>query len=112
MKAIEVSDETYEKIKDQLQDEEKIDLSVIEDMIGKSFFFRSVAYHMVGKVEKVFGNFLQLTDASWVADSGRFMQAIKNGELDEVEPTGTAFINMSGVVDFFPWKHKLPKEQK
>ena len=67
---------------------------------------------MVGKVEKLFGNFVVLSGASWVADSGRFMQAIKNGELDEVEPVGQAFINMSGVVDFFPWKHSLPTEQK
>ena len=54
--------------------------------IGKKLFIRTVTYHLTGKVEKVMGNFLQLSTAAWVADSGRFMQAIENGELKEVEP--------------------------
>ncbi len=112
MKTLEVSEETYELIKDQLKETEKIDLSVVEDMVGKSFYLRTVTYHLVGRVEKIFGNFLQLEEASWIADSGRFMQTIKNGELDEVEPVGVGFVNLGAVVDFFPWNHPLPKEQK
>jgi hypothetical protein len=111
-KTLEISDETWEKIKDQLQDEEKIDISKPEDMIGKSFFFRTVTYHMVGKVEKTFGKFLQLSSASWVASSGRFMNCIKKGDMDEVEPVGIAFVNLDSVTDFFPWIHELPKNQK
>src|SRR4030042_2859397 len=110
-KTLTVSDETYDIIKDQLQTEEKLDLSATKDMIGKSFFFRTVTYHLVGRVTSVFGKFLQLESASWVADSGRFMTAIKTGALDEVEPVGIAFVNLDAVTDFFPWKHDLPKEQ-
>jgi hypothetical protein len=40
------------------------------------------------------------------------MNAIKNGSLDEVEPVGDAFVNSNSIVDIFPWKHDLPKEQK
>jgi hypothetical protein len=40
------------------------------------------------------------------------MQAIKKGTLNEVEPVGTVFVNVQTVVDFFPWKHDLPKDQK
>jgi hypothetical protein len=112
MKTLEVSDETYERIKDQLQAEEQIDYSSYEEMIGKSFFFRTVTYHLIGKVTKVMGPFLQLNDASWVADSGRFMNAIKEGELNEVEPLGKWNVNMNSVTDFGLWIHKLPKEQK
>ena len=112
MKTLNISDETYELIKDQLNSEEKVDLSAVKDMIGKSFFFRTVTYHLVGKVVSTFGKFLQLESASWVADSGRFMDAIKSGKLDEVEPTGIAFLNLDTVIDFYPWKHDLPKEQK
>lgn len=79
---------------------------------GKSYFFRTVTYHLVGKVVKQEGNFVELSNASWVADSGRFMNAIKNGILNEVEPVGVAFINMDGVTDFFPWIHTLPDKQK
>ena len=111
-KTLEISDETYEKIKDQLLSEEKTDLNSYEDMIGKSFFVRTVTYHLVGKVKKIVGSFLVLENASWVADSGRFMNAIKSGTLNEVEPVGIAFLNLSSCVDFFPWKHDLPKEQK
>ena len=35
-----------------------------------------------------------------------------DGELDEVEPVGTMWVNLSSVVDFFPWKHTLPETQK
>ncbi len=112
VKQIEISDETYERIKNQLLEDEKIDISSYDDIIGHNFFFRTVTYHLVGKVTKRIGHFFQLENASWVADSGRFMQAIKNGELKEVEPVGTAFVNLESVTDMFPWKHALPKEQK
>ncbi|NCB44474.1 MAG: hypothetical protein EOM59_17920 [Clostridia bacterium] len=112
MRTLEIGEETYEKIKAQLQEEEKCEVKTFEDFIGKSFYFRTVTYHLVGKVTNVLGHFLQLESASWVADSGRFMQAIKNGTLVEVEPVGIAFVNLESVTDFFPWKNELPTEQK
>ena len=41
-----------------------------------------------------------------------FMNAIKEGKLNEVEPVGDAFLNLDSVTDAFPWVHPLPKEQK
>ena len=82
-------------------------------LAGKSYFFRTVTYHLVGKVVAEHANgLLELEDASWVADSGRFMNAIKSGTLNEVEPVGKAYINLKSVTDFFPWVHALPTEQK
>lgn len=112
MKTIQVSEETYQLIKDQLKEEEKTDVSSLEDLVGKKWFFRTVTYHMVGNVTKLIGKIAVLEDASWVADSGRFMNCIKEGQIKEVEPVGIAFINLDTVTDFFPWKHNLPKEQK
>lgn len=112
MKTINVSDETYELIKDQLSAEEKMDISDISDFVGKKLFLRTVTYHMLGKVEKVIGRILQLSDASWIADSGRFMNAIKTGELKEIEPVGTWFVNLDSTTDFGFWNHDLPTEQK
>ena len=118
MKTIQISEETYETIKDQLVDEVPEDnIDNIEDLIGRKYLFRTVTYFLVGKVQKCITDdftcvFLKLTNASWVADTGRFMNCIKNGTLEEVEPVGVAYINMGSVVDFFPWKHKLPTEQK
>lgn len=111
-RTIEISDETYEKIKTQLLDDEKVNIACYEDLVGKNFFFRTVTYHLIGKVTKRFGDFLILEGASWIADSGRFMNAIKEGNLNEVEPVGVAFVNLKSVTDFFPWKHPLPKDQK
>ena len=111
-KTIEISDESYELIKDQLSADELVDISALDDLVGQKLFIRTVTYHMTGKVVKRMGAFIQLEDAAWIADSGRFSQAIKEGTLDEVEPVGTAWVNLSSVVDFFPWKHKLPKDQK
>ena len=111
-RTIEISDETYERIKSQLNEDEAVDINSYDDFIGKSFFFRTVTYHLVGKVTKRIGNFLQLSDASWIADSGRFMNAIKEGKLNEVEPMGTTFLHIDSITDFTPWKHALPKDQK
>jgi len=110
-KVIEVSEETYQKIKEQLGEESYKEIQSLKDMVGEKFFFRTVTYHLTGRVKKVIGNILELENAAWIADSGRFMQAIKNGELKEVEPVGRAYINIQAVTDFFPWKHKLPEKQ-
>ena len=82
-------------------------------LVGNSYFFRTVTYHLVGRVvAEHSNNIVELDQASWVADSGRFMGAIKSGTLNEVEPVGKAYINLKSVTDFFPWVHPLPTEQK
>ena len=115
-RTIEISDETYEKIKDQLTSEEDVVLNNFNDAVGKKFFFRTLTYHLVGEVKAVIVTsgkpFFHLSKASWVADSGRFSAAIKNGTLSEVEPVGEAFVNLDSVTDFFPWKHSLPTKVK
>lgn len=112
MRTLEVSEETYQRIKDQIGEEDLKEINSFNDMVGEKYFFRTVTYHLTGKVKKVIGNILELQDAAWIADSGRFMQCIKDGKVSEVEPVGKAYINMQAVTDFFPWKHKLPTEQK
>jgi hypothetical protein len=110
---LEVSDEVWEKIKEVVNsDTESFELNDIDDFIGKKLFIRTVTYHMTGKVKARIGNFFHLTNAAWIADSGRFMNAIKKGELNEVEPVGEAMININSIVDMFLWKHSLPEEQK
>ena len=112
-KQIEVSEQTWELIKDTVQaNEESWEIEDLDGFVGKKLFIRTVTYHLTGKVMARIGNFLHLKDAAWIADSGRFMGAIKNGELSEVEPVGEAYVNLNSVVDMFPWKHPLPKEQK
>ncbi len=113
MKTITISDECFTKLKDQiLADSEFKEINALEDMVGEKFFFRTLTFHLTGKVKKIIGSILELEDAAWIADSGRFMQCIKDGVVNEVEPVGKAFLNVSAVTDFFPWKHELPTKQK
>ena len=110
-RTLEVSEETYQKIKEQLGEESFKEIQSLQDMVGEKYFFRTVTYHLTGRVKRIIGSIVELENAAWIADSGRFMQAIKNGELKEVEPVGKAYININSVTDFFPWKHKLPEQQ-
>lgn len=112
-RTITISDETYQRLKDQLtNDVDFKEIHSLKDLEGEKFFFRTVTYHLTGKIKKVVGKIIELEDAAWIADSGRFMNALKEGKLNEVEPVGRAFLNIDSLTDFFPWKHALPKEQK
>ena len=88
------------------------DFNGLESLIGSKLFIRTVTYHCTGRVVGLKDGFFQLEDAAWIADSGRFMNAIKGGVLDEVEPVGRMWVAINSIVDFFPWNHDLPNEQK
>ena len=80
--------------------------------IGKAYFIRTVTYFATGQVKAIVGNFLVLEKAAWIADTGRFSQAIMDGVLNEVEPVEVdMFLNVNSITDAFVWNHKLPREQ-
>lgn len=81
--------------------------------IGESYLFRTVTMIQVGRLESVHEHELILSSASWIADTGRFYDALKTGELNEVEPfLNDVGIGRGAIVDFTIWTHPLPKEQK
>lgn len=81
--------------------------------VGDKLFIRTVTYHVTGRVVEVCGKFLRLADAAWIADDGRFMQAIRDGVLNEVEPVFVdTFVNTDSFIDVYYWNHPLPREQK
>ena len=62
MKTITIQDETFEKIKDEIKKLEKQALSPDTPFeVGKSYFIRTVTYHLVGKLDKIVGNILILS---------------------------------------------------
>lgn len=107
MDTIEINGKTY--YSEQPSTEVSNDNLIVK---GEKYFFRTVTYHIVGEVVKVTNTTIQLKTASWVADSGRFMSAIKEGTLEEVEPLGDWFIERQSLVDYGVWNHDLPTEQK
>ena len=81
--------------------------------VGKLYFIRTVTMHLIGKIEKVTDKELLLSSASWVADSGRFYDAIKTGNLNEVEPfVSDVIVGRGSIIDATEWSHSAPKEQK
>lgn len=80
--------------------------------VGNKVFIRTVTYFAVGKVESIEDGLIELSTASWVADTGRFSDAIKKGTLNEVEPVGRMGVSVGAIVDYFEWEHELPTEQK
>lgn len=54
--------------------------------IDKNYFIRTVTFHLTGKLIAVHDKELVLIDAAWIADNGRFADAIKNESFTEVEP--------------------------
>jgi len=81
--------------------------------IGQKYFFRLVTHYISGRITGVYGDFIELEDSAWIADTGRFSDALKKGEFSEVEPIfGVHGLNMTAIIDYFEWNHKLPREQK
>ena len=102
--------ETKVKSKKQSVQFEKMDVPF---KIGSCYFIRTVTYFATGRVKAIVGNFLVLEDAAWIADTGRFKEAIMEGKLSEVEPVEVnMYLNVNSITDAFDWGHKLPRSQK
>ena len=94
-----------------------IELSAIPDHpypVGEAVFVRSVTMHYTGQLVRVTAGELVLTNAAWIADSGRFHVALAKGELSEVEPypDGEVVVPRDGVIDVCRWLHALPRVAK
>jgi len=84
-----------------------------EFKIGEKYFIRTVTMHHVGKLKKINDRELVLENASWIADSGRFHDALKNGKLNEVEPfVDDVIVMRDSIIDATIWRHELPLCQK
>lgn len=81
--------------------------------VGENYFIRTVTMIIVGRLEEVHQTELVLSSASWIADTGRFYNALKEGKLNEVEPfTNDVILGRGSIIDATIWTHKLPREQK
>ena len=82
--------------------------------VGKNYFFRMATYFYTGKLVAVAANELVIEDAAWIAETGRFMEALKTGDFSEVEPypAGKVILGRGALVDASRFDHDLPREQK
>jgi len=81
--------------------------------VGKAYFIRTVTMHLIGNLTAINEKEMLLGNAVWVADSGRFHDALKTGKLNEVEPfVNPVIVNRASVVDATIWQHAVPTDQK
>ena len=93
-------------------------MTLLDKLVGKNVFVRTVTHHFTGRLASHDAHFLELEEAAWeeaawIADDGRFTQALANGSLDEVEPyPGTCLVATGALIDVSEWLHALPRDQK
>jgi hypothetical protein len=70
-------------------------------VIGQHYLIRTVTMIDTGKVIRVTQQEIVLVDAAWIADTGRFSDALKSLEFSEVEPfpDGEVIIGRGAIVD-------------
>lgn len=95
-------------------------IGVAEDasfVIGEQVLIRTVTFSATGRVDRISNvgptYFLHLSDAAWIADVGRFMDTLKTGQANEIEPAASGMrVSVASIVDVMPWDHPLPRKQK
>jgi hypothetical protein len=78
-----------------------------ELIVGQKYFVQTCTKDWVGVLHSIDGPYtLTLTQASWVADSGRLHQFVQEGKSTqmEIEPVGVVCCQW---VNWIPWDHPL-----
>lgn len=97
----------------QLLDKKEIKKETKIYEVGKKYLIRTVTMTQVGKLKIIGDKELVLEDASWVADTGRFNEALQSGYLNELEPfVNDAIVGRGAICDATEWSHDLPKGVK
>jgi hypothetical protein len=82
--------------------------------VGKNYFIRTVTHHYTGKLEAVTDKELLLSKAAWIAEDGRFANALASETFSEVEPfppNSKVIIGRGAILDAVEIK-SLPDKQK
>ena len=81
--------------------------------IGQAYLIRTVTHYYTGRLIAVHPQELVLEKAAWIADTGRYSDALKKGTLNEVEPIiGPCIICRGSIIDAAQWQFDLPEVQK
>ena len=79
-------------------------------LVGKIVALRTVTMTNVGRLEAVMPQGFLITDAVWIANTGRWANFCRTGDADEVEPFGDkpVIVAKGGLIDVV----ELPKIPK
>lgn len=87
----------------------------LSNLVGKHVFVRTVTNYYTGRLNEPEpgSGFLSLGDAAWIADTGRFADALAKGTLNEIEPYPEGvLVAIGSIVDICEWGHDLPRKQR
>lgn len=79
---------------------------------GKNVLISTVTKFYTGEVTEETNKFLKLTKAAWIADTGRFSEALEKSVFSEVEPYPRPVIVMKAAIVDITEIEKLPREVK
>ena len=83
--------------------------------VGKSYLIRTVTMTLTGRLVAVTQQELVLSDAAWIADTGRYTTAVRTGEFNEVEPYPDGvrvIVGRGALIDAVEFRAPLPREQR
>lgn len=83
--------------------------------VGRKVFIRTVTFHYTGRIVLIERDAVVLQEAAWISEDGRFADALKTGELAEIEPYPddvTVEVSRGAILDVSEWHHPLPREQR
>jgi len=83
--------------------------------VGKTVFIRTVTHHLCGDVLEFSDEEVALGNCAWIADDGRFHEAMATGKFNEVEPFpdgSRVVVNRGSVIDWTECKFASPRSAK
>ena len=83
--------------------------------VGNKVFIRTVTHFFTGLIVALTKETISLKDCAWIADTGRFGEALRTGNLNEIEPYPDGVIvdvSRGAVIDTSTWNHALPRSAK
>ena len=82
--------------------------------IGGKYMFRTVTHIVTGRLLEIHPDGLIVDEAAWIADTGRYSDAVATGSFNEVEPYpdgARVVVNFSAMIDAVEIQ-ALPRVQK
>ena len=97
MPTINISEETLEKIKDQLGSEYQ-EIETLDDLIGKTYAFQCARYIYHGKVKSINSTYIELTKAGIVYETGELNTSSPS---DRQELPNNVFVLRNAIESFY-----------
>lgn len=81
--------------------------------VGDVVVIRAIPYHYIGKIAVLGEHTVSLAPgATWLADSGRWSDFLRNGTPNESEPYPDGVtIGYGAIADVTAWKHVIPGQE-